>query len=441
MEYAETVARCASQAQDLLERLFPLPRCLAGRANRETLRALAEVLPETAPMTIHEYPSGTPVYDWTVPQEWRVNEAWIEDEAGRRLLDYADSNLHVASHSVAAEGVFSHEELLPRLHTLPDQPAAVPYRTLYYKEDWAFCLSHQAFLRDFAPGKRYRVRLDAERLDGSMSVGEVLAPGHTDREILVSTYICHPSLANDNLSGPVMTALLAREAAEMDLLHSLRIVFVPETVGAIAYAAHNGAALKAIDAGFVVTCVGGRGPLGYKQSFCPDHAVNHAVKAALAETGRNYVIYPFDIHGSDERQYSSPGFRINTATISKGKYYEFPEYHTSLDDLELVTGEAVADSLALYLRALDILDADMPYVNLAPHGEPMLSKRGLYADLGGAYLPEGGPGFTDLVLALMFYGDGTRTLLDVARELGVDAGAVKACARQLEDKGLIRLGD
>ncbi len=426
-----------AQIGALLERLFPLPRSLAGPANRETLRLLSGV----APLTLHEYPSGTRVYDWTVPREWTVREAWIRDAAsGRVLLDLTEGPLHVVTGSVAVSGRMSYEALAPRLHTLPHRPAAVPYRTSYYREDWGFCLSHERLERDFAPGREYEVRIDSRHEDGAMTVADLVLPG-AGPEFLVSTYICHPSLANDNLTGPVLAAFLARRLAERPLRRGVRFVFAPETVGAVAYCAHNEAAMGRIRDGFVVTCAGGPGPLGYKASFEPGARVDRAVERAFADAGLVPLRHPFDVHGSDERQFASPGLRIRTATICKDKYYEYPQYHTSEDDLSFVRPENVALTLDLYEAALRRLDADVLYERPEPHCEAMLSRHGLYPALGGAYLPEERDArrrATDAALWLLFACDGDTSLDQVAERSGLDAALLGEVAARLTDKGLLR---
>ena len=290
-----------------MHRLFPLNRSITGEGNRRSLDALREIVP----LQIIEYASGTRVFDWHIPQEWNVREAWIKDASGQRIVDFAACNVHLMGYSEPVRGRFSFEELLPHLHYREDLPAAIPYRTSYYRREWAFCVSYDQFRSVFSPGESYEICIDAEFKDGALSVGELLIPGRSRKEVLVSTYLCHPSLANDNLSGILLTAFLARQLQCMSLNYSYRFVFVPETIGAIAYCAHNATAMRAIDAGFVVTCTGGPGPLYIKQSFTAGHHLNRIVDEVLRNSGQEYVTYPFDVHGSDERQYSSQGFRIN----------------------------------------------------------------------------------------------------------------------------------
>lgn len=423
---------------ELLRRLFPLPRSLAGPANRSTLAAVKEI----APIEVLEIPSGTRAFDWEVPKEWIVREAWIKDATGRRIVDFAECNVHLVGYSEPVRTKLRYEALLPRLHTREDLPEAIPYRTSYYKRDWGFCVSHRQLRERFRPGETYEVCVAAEFRDGAMSIGELLIPGRSAREILVSTYLCHPSLANDNLSGVVLTAFLAAELARKPRNFSYRVLFLPETIGAIAYCALKSDAMRAIDAGFVVTCVGGPGPFYTKQSWQPEHYLNRIAEEALRASGEPYVVHPFDIHGSDERQYSSPGFRINTVSIGRNRYYEYPEYHSSLDNLDYVKAENIERSLDVHLRAIESLERQAIYRTRLPDCEPMLSKRGLYPQAGGALsFPAGGGqrplSELDLVLWLLFLCDGRLPLSAIAAKLGVPEAALARVAADLERNGAL----
>ena len=423
---------------DVLRRLFPLNRSITGNGNRETLAALAEI----APLRVVEYPSGTQVFDWRIPQEWNVREAWIKDASGRRIIDFALCNVHLMGYSEPVKGRFSFEDLLMHLHYREDLPAAIPYRTSYYRRDWAFCVSYDQFRSLFAPGGIYEVCIDAEFTDGALSVGELLIPGRSSQEVLISTYFCHPSLANDNLSGVVLTAFLARELQRMSPNFSYRVLFVPETIGAIAYCAHNAGVMRAIDAGFVVTCTGGPGPLYCKQSFTQGHYLNRIVGEVLRDSGREFITYPFDVHGSDERQYSSQGFRINTVSIGRDRYYEYPYYHTSLDNLDFVNAGQIASTLEIYLDAIRRLDTEVVLRNRHPDCEVMLSRHDLYPKTGGALNFSSGNGSLselDLILWLLFLCDGRMPLSDVALRLGVPEAALRPVAAKLVGKGALEL--
>lgn len=418
-----------------LKRLFPLCRSITGEPNRQTLHTLQEIIP----LTIHEVPTGTAVYDWTIPDEWAIRDAWIADASGSRIVDFQASNLHVVSYSEPVNTVMDWTQLQPHLHRHPDLPDAIPYRTSYYKRDWGFCVTHAQYAElEQHPGP-LMVVIDSELKPGSLSYGEYLIPGRSSQEILLSCYICHPSMANDSLSGVLLTAFLARYIAGLKDRHwSYRIVFVPETIGAVAYCARNEAAMQQIDLGLVITTVGGPGRFGYKQSFDPAHPINAMIEAVLTEAGVEFITYPFDIHGSDERQYSSQGFRINVATISRDRYYEYPYYHSSLDDLQFVTAQQITETLALYVRLIDKLEARRVYRNRIPHGEVMLSRHDLYPATGGAQLPElGGRSELDLILWLLFLCDGRLSLDDIAGQLGIAPERLAVVAESMTTKGVL----
>ena len=404
-----------NEIDSYLKRLFPICRSITGPGNRETLSILQELIP----LKILEYPTGKKVYDWTVPREWAINDAWIKDVSGNKIVDFKRSNLHVVSYSVPVHGKMRLTELAEHLYFREDLPSAIPYRTSYYSENWGFCLSYEDYKKYFNDVDEYEIFIDSELKDGSLTIGELLLKGKSEKEYLISTYICHPSMANDNLSGPVMTAFLSRELMKRKLNYSYRIIFVPETIGAISYCANNEEAMKRIMAGFVVSSVGGPGKFGYRQSWQKDSPINSIVEETFEENGiKDYKVYPFDIHGSDERQYSSQGFRINIVSITKDKYYDYDYYHTSLDDLNFISANNIASSLSLYIGAIDKLDKDIVYINPNSNCEVMLSKHSLYQKTGGGQLPiYGTKNEQDLILWLLFYCDGQRSLWQIAKIL------------------------
>jgi len=422
-----------------LKRLFPLTRSITGPGNRESLRILQEV----APLEIKEYPSGTTVYDWVIPDEWIVRDAWIKNTDGSKLVDFRASNIHLVGYSEPIHRKMAFDDLKDHLYYRNDLPEAIPYRTTYYKRNWGFCVTKAQYESLEQAEEPLEVFVDSEfKKNGSLTVGELMIPGETEEEMLISTYICHPSLANDNLSGMVMTAFLARELFKRPpSRYGYRIVWVPETIGAIAYSALNEAAMKSIQQGFVVTCVGGSGKFGYKQSFDPTHAINRAIEEVFRREGiDDYIIYPFDIHGSDERQYSSQGFRINVASITKDRYYEYPYYHTSLDDLRFIDARNIAHSLKLYIDTLELFNewGNGPlYRNCRPYCEAMLSKYDLYPETGGAILPNSRITELDLRLWLLFLCDGKQPLYMIAQRLGVPLVHLEREARILVQKGLL----
>jgi aminopeptidase-like protein len=452
----EASKKMCAEIDQYMRHLFPITRSITGPGNRDTLKILQELIP----LTIKEYTSGTPVYDWIIPEEWQVRDAWIKDSDGNKLIDFQKCNIHLVSYSESVHKKLMFSELKDRLHQHPDLPEAIPYRTTYYNRNWGFCGTHQQIeVLSNAKGP-LEVFIDSDfNPQGSLTVGELLIPGELEQEILISTYICHPSLANDNLSGAVMTAFLARELLKQTKpRYSYRIIWVPETIGAISYCAMNEQVMKKITTGFVVTTVGGPDQFGYKQSYNKEHPINTAIEEVFKEAGVDHVTYPFDIHGSDERQYSSQGFRINTASITKGKYYEYPFYHTSLDNLDFVKGEYIEKSLKLHLKILEKLNTlelstfslapsifnlePGTYKNLYHNCEVMLSKHDLYPKTGGAQLPgEMRMSEMDMILWLLWYADGTMQLETIANQLDVSTTMLKQVAARLVENKILKRVD
>jgi aminopeptidase-like protein len=421
------------QADSLLRELFPLCRSITGGGLRATLGRLQK----TTDFSLTEVPSGAQCYDWIVPDEWNVRDAFVADPTGRRIIDFKANNVHLVNYSTPFEGTLTFDELAPHLHTLPDLPDAIPYRTTYYKRDWGFCLAQEQFEKLDRKGK-YRVVVDTSLAPGSLTYGEALLPGRSGQEYLISTYACHPSLANDNLSGAVLWTLLLAELRQRELYHSYRFVIAPETIGALAYIARNEAAVKGLSGGFVATTVAGPGRFGYKSTWRGDSVIDRAVRLTFRELNLEYTEYPFDVNGSDERQYSTPGLRLPVGTICKDKYYEYPFYHTSLDNLDFISAANLVETLKLYLLAVEKLEQDRVYRSLNPIGEPMLGKRGLYPQTGGAIKQKaaGAAGHAariyavdeknilygselDAIRWVLFYADGETPLLDVAEKTGL----------------------
>ena len=438
-----------------LHKLFPICRSITGEGNRETLRILREIVP----LKILEYPSGTPVFDWLIPEEWEIRAGFIKNLRGELMVDFHQNNLHVMNYSRAVQGEKSFEELQPHLHYLQKLPDAIPYRTTYYNNDWGFCLTRQQYKYLAEDGGPFKIFIDTSFKKGSLTIGEILIEGKNAEEVLISTYICHPSMANDNLSGMILTAFLAKELLSRKKLNrSYRIIFVPETIGAITYCAMNEKVMKAIDLGLVVTTVGGPGKFGYKQSFNENHAINRLIEETLREAGYDFTTYPFDIHGSDERQYSSPGFRINTATICKDKYYEYSGYHNSLDNLDFVKAEHIQQSLQVYLKLIDKLEEqynifkteidceknepdrrEKYFISCYTNCEVMLSKHGLYPEVGGRVLPrKNNTSELDMILWLLFYCDGDRSISDISKKINISSEQLIRVAYILEEKGIMK---
>lgn len=420
-----------------LKRLFPITRSITGNGNRETLKILQEIIP----LDILEYPTGQRVYDWTIPKEWNIKDAWIKNSKGEKIVDFQVSNLHVVSYSTPVHEKIKFSDLKEHLHSLEDLPEAIPYRTSYYNENWGFCLSYNQYINDFNDDEEYEVFIDSKLQNGSLSIGELLIEGKSKKEYLLSCYICHPSMANDSLSGVITTAFIAKELLkkQQGLEHSYRIVFVPETIGAVAYCANNEKAMKDIDNGLVITTCGGLGDYGYKQSWEENNFINSMIEDVFNDNNIQFKTYPFDIHGSDERQYSSQGFRINCATISKDKYYEYKEYHTSLDNLDFVKSENLNQTLDLYLQLLDKMDKNIVYKNMHPNCEVMLSKHDLYPKTGGSQLPSNSStSALDIILWSLFYMDGKINLYEISKKINSDIDIVYKEVKKLEENNIIR---
>lgn len=424
----------------LLNRLFPIHRCLAGSANRETLKIIGEYIP----LSILEIPSGSKVYDWEVPNEWVINDAWIKNSKGIKIVDINRSNLHVVGHSIPVHQHLSFTDISKHLHYLPDMPDAIPWRTSYYQPQWGFCLSYNDFSKLFNHNETFEVMIDSEHKSGSMSIGEVLIPGKTTQEILLSTYICHPSMANDNVSGMVLLTFLAKFLLDKICYHSYRILFLPETIGAIAYCAMHEETIKKINTGLIISTVGGPGPFGYKQSWQSNHSINRIIEDVLHQNHEEFLTYPFDIHGSDERQFSSQAFRVNVSSITKDKYYEYKAYHTSQDNLDFVKPEYIAESFDIYKKVINMLDMDLTFRNTNPWCEVMLGKRGLYPNIGGAQVHRAVNSNTaynsrDAMLWLLHFCDGSRSLFHISLDTGFPIRLLFDAAIELENQGVLQL--
>jgi len=413
----------------LIAELFPICRSITGDGVRQTLARLQEHVP----LTIHEVPTGTPVFDWIVPKEWNVRDAWVKNARGELVIDLRQSTLHVVSYSVPVRRRLSLAELRPRLHSIPGQPDIIPYRTNYYREDWGFCLSHNR-LEAMEDGE-YEVCIDSTLAPGALTYGEYFVPGVSPEEILISCHCCHPSLANDNLSGVALTTMLGRRAATQRLLLSYRFLFIPATIGSITWLACNQAATTRIKGGLVLSCVGDRGPVTYKKSRRGDASIDHAAAHVLRHRGVPERVRDFAPYGHDERQYCSPGFNLPVGCFTRTPNGEFPEYHSSADDLDFVTAESLADSYAAVTEIVEIIEQNRSYVRLNPMCEPQLGRRGLYHGLAGRAQ------LADVEMALLWVlnlSDGGASLLDIAERAGIHFSLVRGAADMLLSEGLIR---
>ena len=415
------------QLFDCITDLFPICRSITGDGVRETLARLARVVP----LTTHEVPSGTPVFDWTVPDEWNIRDAYVKNARGERVIDFRRSNLHVVNYSVPFRGRMSLEELRPHLFTLPEQPDRVPYRTSYYQRNWGFCLS-QNQLDALAEGE-YEVCIDSSLQPGCLTYGELTIPGGSTEEVLVSAHICHPSLANDNLSGAVIAAHAARRLQSLSLRLSYRFLFIPATIGSIAWLSANEARVPGIRYGLVLACLGDPGPLTYKRSRRSDAKIDQAAIHVLQQLGEHEVL-EFSPYGYDERQFCSPGFNLPVGRLSRTPHGRFPEYHTSADNLEFIQPAQLAKSLSACLEIFEVIEKDRICLNRKPNCEPQLSKYGLYDPIGGvAESPE----FRMAILWVLNLSDGRHSLLDIAERSGLRFRQIALAADALSEHGLL----
>ncbi len=422
----DTVPPAEILGEDLHEHmreLFPLPRSLTGDGVRETLGVLAREVP----LELVETPTGTPIFDWVAPREWKLRGAWIEGPSGERIVDAADSPLHVLGYSVPVDAVLSLEELRAHVFTHED-PELVPYRTSYWTEQWGFCMS-RAQLESLEPGG-YHAVVDAELVDGSLTSGELTLEGAQESEFLLSTYICHPALANDNLSGIVVLWALARTLARQRLEHTYRLLWSPGTLGPLCWLARNRDTLDRVQNGLVISCVGDPGPLRYKRSRRGDAPVDRAAVHVLAREPDS-IVDDWQPTGGDERQYCSPGFDLPVGTLSRTPHGLFPEYHSSADDLTLVQPEALAASYRTALEIIDVVETNASFQNRSPYGEPQLGRRGLYQSVPDGTKPE------LAYLWLLSLSDGEHDLLAIAERSGLPYETVRSAAATLAEHGLL----
>ena len=393
---------------------------------------LREYLPA---LQVHEVPSGTSCLDWTVPQEWNIRAARIEDETGKRWVDFRDCNLHVVGYSPPVNAWLTPDELDAHLYSLPEQPSAIPYVTSYYAPRWGFCVAHSLRERMKLHTGRFHAVIDSELKQGALTYGELIIPGETDLEVLLSTYICHPSMANDNLSGPVVATFLARWLAERPRRLTYRILFIPETLGSIVYLSRHIDELKAkVIAGYVLTCCGDEGPAwSFLPSRAGDSLADRAARHVLRHCASGFTEFSFLTRGSDERNWCSPGVDLPVASIMRGKYGTYPEYHTSLDDLSFVTSKGLEESLEVYRLCLEALENNATW-RAACLGEPQLGKRGLYPAVSRAGSAEG---WTRDMKNILAYSDGEKDLLSVAEIIEAPFARCLEIVKKLEETGLL----
>ncbi len=434
-ESVEAGGGSAAGAEDVGQRiyalaaeLFPICRSITGNGVRRTL----DILGRHIAIETSEVPTGTQVFDWTVPREWNIADAYVANAAGERVVDFRVNNLHVLNYSTPVRTVLPLEQLKAHIYTLPDQPDLIPYKTSYYAERWGFCMSHNAL--EALPDGDYTAVVDSTLTDGSLTYGEHVISGDSDEEVLLSAHVCHPSLANDNCSGLALFTVLAGELARRKLRYTYRFVFAPGTIGAITWLARNEVQASRIKHGLVVSCLGDAGGPIYKKCRRGDALIDRAMAHVLKHAAPSAVIEDFSPYGYDERQYCSPGFNLGVGSFQRSKWGSFPEYHTSGDNLDLIAPEHLEKSYELILAAIDVLERERTLLNLSPKCEPALGKRGLYATMGGN---RSGADENMAMLWVLNLCDGAHSLLDIAERSGLPFRAVDAAAVRLQDAGLL----
>jgi aminopeptidase-like protein len=412
----------------LIRKLYPICRSITGDGVRQTLN----ILQEYVPLTVHNVASGTQVFDWTIPKEWNIKDAYIKNPNGEKIVDFENCNLHVLNYSVPVKRKVTLNELKQHAFTLPEHPDWIPYRTSYYKENWGFCLSHNQ-LAALVDGE-YEVFIDSSLENRELTYGEYFFPGQTTAEVLVSTHICHPSLANDNLSGIALAIFLARALPSARRRYSYRFLFTPGCIGSIAWLSRNEERLGNIKHGLILACVGDPGKITYKKSRRGDAEVDRAVIQVLKDSGEPYTTVDFSPYGYDERQFCSPGFNLPVGCFMRTPHGQFPEYHTSADNLQLVRPESLADSFDKCMSVFDVLEHNQSYVNQCPKCEPQLGKRGLYGSIGGN---AHGKSAELAMLWILNYSDGDNSLLQIAAKSGLSFAVLVQATKRLVEAGLL----
>jgi aminopeptidase-like protein len=430
MNFSQIKPESPAEIEAYFDRLWPLLRSITGDGVRQTIEILSEIIP----LEIMEVPTGTKVFDWTVPKEWVVRDAYVLAPDGRRILDVNDNNLHLLNYSVGFRGTVSREELDKHLYSDPALPDAIPYVTSYYEPRWGFCISQND--RAELESGDYQVIIDCDHIDGSLTIAEAVLPGEDDAEVLFHTYTCHPSMANNELSGPLATAFLYLRLAQLPKRRlTYRFVFAPETIGAISYLSLRGEHLrKTLVAGYIVTCVGDDGAFTFKRSRLKNTLADRVTLYTLENSGAAHTVREFDpSNGSDERQYCSPGINLPVSSISRTIYGEYPEYHSSLDNRDYISFDALKESIDMLCRIIENLEKNARYQNLSPNGEPQLGRRGLYASLGEKQV-------LDPVAALLWllnYSDGENDLLNICEKSGFDLDTLFAAAERAESTDIL----
>jgi aminopeptidase-like protein len=420
--------KSGNEMHQLISEIFPFCRSITGNGVRQTLRRIQQDIP----LHVHEVPSGTKVFDWTVPREWNVQDAYVRDSTGEKVIDFGRSNLHILHYSMPLRRTMPLSELKQHLFSIPEHPKWIPYRTSYYKENWGFCLPHEDLqqLKD----DQYEVVIDSALSDGHLTYGEYFLPGDTSDEVLIYTHVCHPSMANDNLSGIALAVKLAATMTQAHHRYSYRFLFCPGTIGSITWLARNEKNLGNIKHGVVLTGLGDSGPVTYKRSRRGNAGIDQAMTHLLKYSGQKHAIIDFFPYGYDERQFCSPGFNLPVGCLMRSPHGQYPEYHTSADNLDFVKPESLAQAYDLCLSLFDILENNRIYRNTNPKCEPQLGRRGLYRTVAGQQEKQS----RELILLwVLNLSDGEHSLLDIAMRAEVSFEEVRRAAEALGECGLL----
>lgn len=424
----KTIASAGEEMYTLAKKLFPICRSITGEGLRQSLRIIQEYIP----LEIHEVPSGTPVFDWIVPKEWNIREAWVKDPEGKIVIDFKRNNLHILQYSTPVHEVMELEDLKKHLFSLPDKPDWIPYRTSYYQENWGFCLAHREL--QCLPEGLYEVYIDASLEEGHLTFGELYLPGDSTEEVLLSAHVCHPSLANDNLSGISLLTFLAQRLLGQKNRYSYRFLFIPGTIGSITWLALNETKVHNIQHGLVASLLGDAGGFTYKKSRRGDAVIDKVAAYVLSNSGHPYQLFDFFPYGYDERQFCSPGFNLPIGNLTRSSFGTYPEYHTSSDNLQLIQAKYLAESLDVYQQIITILENDGYFQNLNPKCEPQLGKRGLYEAIGGESDQK------EMQMAMLWvlnFSDGKHSLLDIAERCKLQFDLILKITKVLIDHQLL----
>ncbi|WP_372936489.1 DUF4910 domain-containing protein [Mariniphaga sediminis] len=413
---------------ELVKRLYPICRSITGNGVRETLSIVKEIIP----LEMVEVPSGTKVLDWEVPEEWNIGDAWIKNSAGEKIIDFKQLNLHVLNYSTPVDRQVGLNELKEHVFTLPEYPEWVPYRTSYYNRQWGFCMSQKQL--ESLPEDSYQVKIDSELKPGSLTYGEFVVPGKSEEEVLFSCHICHPSLCNDNLSGIALATYIAEFVKSKALHYTYRFLFIPGTIGSITWLSRNEDLLEKIKYGLVLTLLGDSSPFHYKKSRRGDAEIDRIMNWLL-EKEEGARLLDFSPYGYDERQFCSPGFNLPVGRLSRKPHGEFPEYHTSADNLDFIQPEHLNRSYEFLLKVISVIEGNKKWINLSPKGEPQLGKRGLYKQVGGMAQQKD---YQMAILWILNYSDGNHSLLDIAKKSGIEFSVLNKAAMDLQHALLLK---